>query len=130
MPGVKMIYGSLTISVDTSRFDRQYEKAQEYLGNQVLTDCDPYVPFDQGILMSKGAVEEGGREVAWISPYARYQYYGFVMVGKAPKKVTDKLLEYTKKDGHVLAGSHWFEEAKSANLQKWIKEVKRIAGGG
>ncbi len=126
MPGVKMIYGSLTIAVNTSRFDEQYKKAQEYLGNQVLIDCDPYVPFDQGMLKNAGVVEDGGREVVWISPYARYQYFGFAMEGPAPKTVTDRPLEYQT----AGTGAEWFEEAKSANLSKWIAEVRRIAGGG
>lgn len=126
MPSVKTTYGSVTIAVNIDRFTEQYRKAQLYLGNQVLTDSDPYVPFIQGMLRNSGTVENGGRSVVWRFPYARYQYMGFAMEGRAPKVVTDRPLQYSTPG----TGARWFEQAKSANRETWIREVRKIAGGG
>ena len=126
-PKIKTSYGSVNITLDCQRFEDSFQKAQEYLGNQVLTDCTPLVPFRQGVLANNLAhVDSGGEEVTWDGPYARYQYYGMKMVGEAPKELTDiPLVQHT-------AGTvpFWFEQAKAANRDKWISEVKKIAGGG
>ena len=98
------------------------------LDNQVITDSDPYVPLISGMLRGsaiRGTVLGEG-EVVWDSPYARYQYYGKVMVGPPPKQVTDIPLQYTQPN----TGAFWFEEAKSVNKAQWINGARKIAGGG
>lgn len=125
-PNIKTQYGSVSMTLDMSRINGNFEKAQEYLGNQVLTDCTPYTPFQSGTLRNSGKVESGGEEVVWTSPYARYQYYGMKMIGPAPKQLTDiPLVQHAP--GTL---PYWFEEAKSACRDVWLATVKRIAGGG
>lgn len=126
MPKVNIHHGSIEIAIDTKRIDENFKKAQQYLGNQVLTDCTPYVPKDGNVLADNLChVNNGGAEVVWDGPYARYQYYGMKMVGPAPKQLTDIPLEQHT-PGTV---PFWFEAAKAANREEWVKEVKRRAGG-
>lgn len=143
-PKIKTQNGNVTITLDSSRFERQFQEAQQYLGNQVLIDSTPLVPLQDGMLRESGKVVNGGEEVVWNSPYAHYQYYGIVMVDPAInasgfltkegwrchkgaiKEKTGKSLQY-----HTAGtGSFWFENAKSNNLEEWVGNVKKIAGGG
>ena len=123
-PTINTSYGSVHITLDCKRFEDSFQLAQEYLGTQVLTDCTPLVPKQNNILADTGKILDGGAQVEWDQPYARYQYYGMKMVGPAPKELTDiPLVQHAP--GTV---PFWFEQAKSANLEKWVSEVKRIAG--
>lgn len=79
-----------------------------------------------------------GAEVIYPGPYARYLYYGKLMVDPATgssyakkgtiKVLTDKNLVFNKAM-HAQAQSHWFEASKAENSEKWIrvadKAVKR-----
>lgn len=127
-PNVRVFNGTLDAHITTERFSGQYEKAQKWLDNQVLTDSNVYTPFLSGNLRKSGiaGTHLGDGEVIWNSPYARYQYYGKVMVGPPPKQVTDKPLEYH----HPGTGAFWFEEAKSVNKPAWIAGARKLCGGG
>lgn len=124
-PSIKTHYGSVSMALDMSRVDENFKKAQQYLGAQVLTDCTPYVPKQNNVLADTAQVVDNGEAVVWNQSYARYQYYGMKMVGPAPKELTDIPL------GQHTPGTvpFWFEHAKSANMDKWVSEVKKIAGG-
>lgn len=115
----------------TARLAIANKRAQMWLDNEVLKDCTPYVPRLTGMLEHSGidGTKVGSGEIIWNSPYARYQYYGKVMIGKAPKTVTDISLKYSKQS-HNNAGRLWFERAKAKNKSKWIRGVKKIGGGG
>lgn len=52
-------------------------RVQQYVANEVLRLCDPYVPFDEGQLKGSGHIENN-TDIVWNTPYARYQYYGIV----------------------------------------------------
>ena len=101
------------------------KKAEVWLANEVLKDTDPFVPALTGSFAGRAHTE--GNLVIYPGPYARYLYFGKVMVGPpyGPKHATDKDLVYTKTT-HPQAQSHWFEASKAQNLQKWIKGVKKI----
>lgn len=113
--------------------------AERVVAQQVLKDTSPFVPMLTGSLNQRSRVY--GNEVIYPGPYARYLYYGKVMVnaqtGKGPKnfvdkngtpilrfpkgsklKATDKDLVFTKAY-HPNAQSHWFEASKAQNLKKW-----------
>ena len=126
-PNVNYRNGNMMFQLDSSRFAMQNSLAQKWLDNQVLTDCTPMVRFRDGDLRKSGisGTQIGSGEVCWNSPYARYQYYGKVMVGPPPKEVTDIDINY-KTEG---TGAFWFEDAKSANKIAWINGVKKIGGG-
>lgn len=105
--------------------------AQAWLDNEVLKDSAPFVPRLAGELEQSGerGTKIGSGEVVYNSPYARYQYYGKVMIGPAPKQVTDIDLQYSKQ-AHPAAGHFWFETSKAINKKKWVKGVKLLGGGG
>lgn len=117
--------GNVSVDLDFGRVEDNLERAQLWLGNEVLKDCNPYVPKLNEVLVRSGRVENGGSAVSWNTPYARYQYYGKLMVGPAPKELTDiDLVQH-----HPGTCAFWFEAAKSANSEKWIRGVKKIGGG-
>lgn len=125
----------LKFSVKADGFDALQEKlaqactkAEHIVATQVRKDTSPYVPFLTGSLDERTRVV--GNSVVYPGPYARYLYYGKVMVDpetgstyakKGAKKVlTDKKLEFNKA-GHNQAQSYWFEASKAENLKKWIR---------
>lgn len=86
-------------------------KAQIFLDNTVVKDCDPYVPFDRGILKDSGEdfTVPGSGIVTWDTPYAQKQYYE----GKS----------------NGLRGARWLDRAKADRKEKWEKGVGKILGG-
>ena len=65
-----------------------------------------YMPFRSGALATKLKYIKSPTEIVVNAPYARYQYYGKVMEGPAPKAVTDRDLKYDKTK-NPLAGPFW-----------------------
>ena len=69
-------------------------------------------------------------EITVNGPYARYQYYGKVMVGKPPKQVTDTDLTYDKTK-HPSAGPFWDRRLMAAEKDAILRDVgARIKRGG
>lgn len=111
-------------------------KGEHAVAIQVQKDTSPYVPFLTGSLDQRTRVD--GSQVIYPGPYARYLYYGKLMVDPATgssyatkgttKVLTDKNLVFNKAS-HANAQAHWFEASKAENLEKWIrvadKAVKR-----
>lgn len=106
------------------RWNNKYTNAQKFVDSEVLRLSDKYIPFKTGFLKKSGILgtDIGSGTVEWIAPYARYLYYGKVMVGKAPKKVTDIDLAYA---GEPQKGSFWFERMKIDHKQEIIDGAKR-----
>lgn len=126
------------------------DKAAHTVAIQVQKDTSPYVPFLTGSLDTRTRVV--GNTVIYPAPYARYLYYGKVMVdavtGKGPMRIVDKMgneyirfrkgavlrptdrpLNYTT-DFHPQAQSHWFEASKAQNLDKWIRVAQKAVNNG
>ena len=101
--------------------------------------CDPLVPFRDGVLRQSAYIADGGETIVWEQPYARYQYYGMLMVDPKYKKgamfspdygfwsrpgvtkeLTDKPLEY-----HGQGQSHWFEKAMQNGGREQLVNVAR-----
>ena len=113
-------------------------KVQQYVDNEVLRLSSPYVPHAHGDLEESGrlATEIGSGEVNWNTPYARYQYYGKLMVGEKTgsawarsgekKVVTSKNLTY---QGGGLRGAKWFERMKLDHKEEIVCGAAEIAGG-
>ena len=126
----------MRVEIRFDRFSRQFADAQQWLGDTVLEDCKPYMPIRTGSMQQRSRVNNGGREVEFPGPYARFQYGGLVMVDPvtnspwarpgAKKILTDRPLKY----GSPMATSHWFDTAKANHGEYWVSEVKRRAGGG
>lgn len=105
---------------------RRCTKAEHIVAMQVASDTDPYTPALTGSLNQRTRVV--GNSVVYPGPYARYLYYGKVMVDPdtgspwaqpgAVKVLTDRDLVFTQ-SVHPQAQAHWFEVSKAQNLDKW-----------
>ncbi len=125
----------IKISVHTNGFDAAKEaiakactRAEHVLAEQIEKDTQPFVPMLTGSLTQRTRVD--GSAVIYPGPYARFLYYGKVMVDPntgstyAPKGgtkvVTDRDLVFNQ-IMHPQAQSHWFEASKAQNLGKWVR---------
>ena len=143
---VKSADGRIDIHISSDRIMDNVKAAQNYLDNAVLTDCNQYIPFDNGKLRESGILNTvlGSGVVQWETPYAHYQYEGEKYIDPkyhcgafyvqnvgyrsrkgVPKVPSGKPLQYHTEG----TGDHWFETAKAANGKEWIQNVKKIAGG-
>lgn len=144
--------GTVKVELKLDRYSKLFKEAQQWLGDRVLEDCKPYMPKLTGNLEQRSSVVNGGKQVIFPGPYARYLYMGKVMVdkvtGKGPMKIydapggsyilryregaelipTDIPLQYTKQY-HPQATDHWFETAKAKNQEYWIDGAGKILGG-
>ena len=139
---IAYVSSGIRCEIDISRFRKQSEEAQWFLGEKVLQDCKPFMPKRDGILQDNSMVLREGREVLFPGPYARFLYMGKKMVdsetGRGPFPTPDgpryrkgATLVATDKDlTYSAGGPKWFDAAKAAHGEAWIAEVKRIGGGG
>lgn len=88
------------------------QAAQKYIDNAVLRGCDPYIPFDTGMLRDSGVshTKIGSGLVVWRTPYAKARYYKCASKG--------------------LRGAKWFVRAKADKKSAWLSGVGKILGGG
>lgn len=122
-------------------------KAEQAVAVQVQKDTEPFVPASGAPAGLSERTQVLGNQVVYPGPYARYLYYGKVMVdsvtGKGPMRFFDKkgneqikfrkgaTLKPTDRDlkidqsVHGQAQAHWFEASKSQNLDKWERVVAK-----
>lgn len=128
--------GYLTVRVDmnawgiSAKLAKNAKVAEHAVAVQAAKDTEPFVPMLTGSLKNRTQVKDN--LIIYPGPYARYLYYGKLMVdpqtGSAwarsgsTKVLTDKNLVFTQ-SVHPQAQSHWFEASKAQNLNKW----KRVA---
>ncbi len=112
---------------------------QMAVAEEVLRLSDALVPFDSGVLKQSAMIEDGGEIVSWNTPYARYQYYGMLMVDPKYKKgamfnkeygfwsrpgvvkeLTDTSLHYQGQ-----GTSHWVEVAMQNGGMEQVLEAAR-----
>ena len=145
------------MEIDLKRVENNIRFAQYGLDSMIMTDMVPYMPMDTGQFINvtramSQAIAGSGTVAAAAPPFGRYLYEGKVMVdsvtGKGPMKIpdgpgayvlrfrkgaklkaTDRPLQYSK-SAHQEAQDHWFDAAKKQNLSKWVKQTKKMAGGG
>lgn len=108
--------------------------------NALARICYPYVPMDEGILMT--TTETTPDYLRYNVPYAHYMYVGEVYGPNIPiiengivvgwfsipgkkKSPTGKQINYSK-EKHPLATKEWDKVAIAANKDKFEKEVKEI----
>lgn len=137
--------------VDIQAFNARVREAQQWLGDRVLEDCKACMPLGSGNtggLQQRSHTEDDGKRVVFPGPYARYLYYGKVMVdsatGKGPRKIPTGPGEYVlrfRKGAKLIATNRplkysdpqavpeWFEHAKRQYEQFWIDGVNEIIGG-
>lgn len=126
---------ALKFSVDASGMDavkaalaQACTKSEHAVALQVKKDTAPFVPARNNVLTNDTKVI--GNLVVYPGPYARYLYYGKLMVDpetgsswvrKGEHKVlTDRNLVFSRAV-HPQAQSHWFEASKAQNLEKWVR---------
>lgn len=102
-----------------------YKRAQKFVDSEVIRLSSPYTPMRSGKLIqsSTSSTRIGSGEVKYNAPYARYQYYGMLMVGRAPKKLTSTPLKY---QGAPQRGAKWFERMKAKNKTDILKGAGKI----
>lgn len=107
-------------------------RAESIVGQQVIKDTAPFVPALTGSLTIRTRLD--GNKIIYPGPYARFLYYGKVMVDPqtgstfAPKGgtkvLTNRDLVFSRAM-HPQAQSHWFEASKAQNLDKWIRIAEK-----
>jgi hypothetical protein len=104
---------TLRWSVDFStRRNRQFDRAQEFVDSEVLRLTTPYVPRDEGDLIRSGIRNTviGSGKVSYRTPYARRLYYsrGFSFRG-APQR-----------------GERWFERMKRQHKKYILVRAREV----
>lgn len=126
--------------------------AHRFFTNELMRLSDPYVPMRNTILKNSVKVSNEGDAIIYNTPYARYMWYGKVMVDPKTQKacmvftdkktgnvvfysrpnvqkvVTDRDIRY---HGGGLRGSKWVERCWIDNKDKLCKSLEDfIANGG
>lgn len=139
---IRQHVGNVDIDISDARLRRNLKEAQKLLNMQVVADCDPLIPFQQGALRNSVNYPQGiyGGEIEYNTPYAHYLYEGEVYGPNIPirdaegnitgwysppnKRPTGRPLQY-----HTAGtGGHWFENAKERHKNDWVRIVKQTAG--
>lgn len=118
-------------------------RAQQVVTNAVLELSEPYIPFEEGALMTSGHIENG-TDIVWNTPYARYMWNGIVYedpdlhcagfmtengwrsrkdVQKVP---TDRELQY---HNGTLHGKRWVDRMLQNGGREKIEQMARKAAG-
>lgn len=139
----------IKISVHTDGFDAVKEaiakactRAEHVLAEQIEKDTQPFVPSSGAAAGLMNRTRVIGNSIVYLGPYARYLYFGKLMVDPETgsswvrkgehKVVTDRNLVF-RTDVNPQAQAHWFEESKAQNLDKWVrvadKAVKKFGTG-
>ena len=139
--GYSIVKGDIKVDISLDRFSKQFQDAQYWLDGQVMNDMVPFMPHRDGLFISNtrmqsASVQGTGKVYAAYGPQGRFLYEGKVMVDPetgspwarpaAKKVVTDRDLTYSNPN----ATPHWFDTSKEKYGDTWVKEVKKIAGGG
>lgn len=122
-------------------------RVQLYVTNMISRRMTRYMPFQSGVLATDLKFVKSPTEIEVEGPYARYQYYGKVMVnsvtGKGPRyipnvglrykkwtvlRVTDRDLEYDKTK-NPDAGPFWDRALLAKEKSQMIQEVQNYIDG-
>lgn len=113
-------------------------RVQRYVDSEVIRRMKPYTPMLSSALIKSATIgtKIGTGLIQQIAPYARYQYYGKLMVSsitgsawatKGESKVlTDKNLTYSKINPN--AGPFWFERMKSDHKKAILNGARKLSG--
>ena len=101
------------------RYTKGFGIVQKFIDSEVLRLSKPMVPLQSSMLIKSGTLgtDVGSGKVEYNAPYARYQYYGKLMVGRAPKRLTTTDLTYHGAN----RGAKWFERMKSLHKQSILE---------
>lgn len=130
--------GKLILNPDIQQvYKSKFAKAQQFVDSECIELVIPYTPMLSGQMMqsaTRGTVIGSG-EIKYNSPYARYQYYGKLMISSVTgssyarkgesKVLTGKDLRYNKSK-HPRAGKLWFERMKADRKEQILKGAERL----
>lgn len=105
--------------------------AQAFHTNNVMRRMIKYMPFLTGATIKVMIAQTSIRKPYIILdvPYAKYLYYGKVMIGKPPKTVTDIPLNYTTTK-NPQAGPFWDRRLSAAEGAVIAKELQNYLRRG
>lgn len=123
----------------------QFQKAQEFIDSECIRLMKPYTPFRNGFLEKSVTLgtKIGSGELVYLSPYARYLYYGEVygpnipmyengeiigFFGPPKKFPTGREMNYDTTK-HKQAGKLWFERMKADHKDEILQGAAKRAGG-
>ena len=153
MKSFSTVKGNVHITLDMSRFERQFQRAQYQLDGAVMESMVPFMPMITGSFINttraaSAAVQGSGVVYAAYGPQGRFLYEGKGMVDEqtgspwarsGAKKVlvsqyggktrAKEWLGYTK-EGHPKAQAEGVEAAKKGEEKGWIHLGKEKTGGG
>lgn len=130
-----------------SVMDRRFNKAQAYIDSECMRLMVPYTPMRNGMLMEsvKLGTVIGSGELRYLSPYARYLYYGEVYGPNIPIFEGEQLVGFFSPPGqkkhpmgfemeyntsvHPQAGKLWFERMKADHADEIREGAEKIAKG-
>ena len=110
---------------------------QKYIDSECIRLMKPYTPMLSGVLIKSATLGStiGSGEIVQIAPYARYQYYGKLMVSSITgsawakmgesKVLTDKNITYSKINPN--AGPFWFERMKSDHKKAILNGARKLS---
>lgn len=124
--------GRVTVKLDRARLAARMARGKAHAGpilaQQILDDCRPFTPHDQGTLEDSGRPEQIGEDWAatWNTVYAAYQYYGCWPDGSHVIRNHDTSI-------NAQATTQWAEYAQKQYGKDWEtvmqREFVRGAGG-
>lgn len=137
MAGLKLtVHDNLTAAL-VKELGAAATKAEHILAIQVQKDTEPFVPALTKSFANRTQVVEN--KVIYPGPYARFLYYGKLMIDPATgsawapkgatKSVTGTNLRFSKVP-HSQAQAHWCEASKAQNLEKWLGIAKKAVEDG
>ena len=122
-------------------------KAQMFIDSECMRLMAPYTPMRNGVLMEsvKLGTVIGSGELRYLSPYARYLYYGEIYGPNIPIYEGEQLVGFFSPPGqkkhptgrgmsydttvHPKAGKLWFERMKADHKDEILDGAAKIAGG-
>lgn len=123
------------------------QQTQRFIDSECMRLMVPYTPMRNGLLTEsvKLGTVIGSGELRYLSPYARYQYYGEIYGPNIPIKEGGELVGFFSPPGqkkhptgrditydtsrHTQAGKLWFERMKADHGEAILEEAAKIAGG-
>lgn len=119
----------------------RFTTVQKFIDSECIRLMVPYTPMKNGILMKTAVLgtKIGSGRIFYNSPYARYQYYGKLMVSSAngspyarqgeSKVLTNTDLQYNK-SRHPQAQKMWFEAMKTYKKEQILRGAAAVVRRG
>lgn len=129
---------NVKVNINSNKIKKNYQvrskDAIRILKSEIAKDTEPYIPMRDGNLRRAvtASLRTNVPKLIWATPYARFIYYGKLMVGRITKRAWAKKGEtkvVTSKDlTYSLPGTgpYWFNRAKKLKLEKWLKVAGKV----